>query len=51
VEAAIVSWSDTTIEADFGGASPNEVTVNSVFGSATYVVSKTKNREGRVRGN
>jgi len=41
VEAAIVSWSDTTIEADFGGASPNEVTVNSVFGSSTFgVVSK-----------
>ncbi|MHC4165897.1 MAG: hypothetical protein ACYSWQ_02945 [Planctomycetota bacterium] len=35
VEAKIVSWSDTVIKADFG-ASPEAVTVNSVFGSDTY---------------
>ncbi len=36
VEATIVSWSDTVIKADFGAASPEEVTVNSVFGTDTY---------------
>ncbi|MHC4165898.1 MAG: hypothetical protein ACYSWQ_02950 [Planctomycetota bacterium] len=35
VEATIVSWSDTVIKADFG-ASPDAVTVNSVFGTGTY---------------
>jgi hypothetical protein len=39
VEAAIVSWSDTTIEAEFGSR-PIEVTVNSVFGSAASEVDK-----------
>ncbi len=37
VEATVVSWSDTLIKADFG-ASPLEVTVNSVFGTATSEV-------------
>jgi hypothetical protein len=41
VEATIVSWSDTTIEADFGSR-PDEVTVNSVFGSAASEVDKAK---------
>jgi hypothetical protein len=41
VEAAIVSWSDTTIEADFGARTvPDDVTVNSVFGSDTSRVSR-----------
>jgi len=40
VDAVIVSWSDTTIEADFGsGRVPDDVTVNSVFGSDTYKVN------------
>ena len=47
VEAAIVSWSDTTIEADFGSI-PNEVTVNSVFGSAAAEVSKGKKPKNRL---
>jgi hypothetical protein len=46
VEAAIVSWSDTAIEADFGSSSPTEVTVTSVFGNATAAV---KQRTGRRR--
>jgi hypothetical protein len=46
VEAEIVSWSDTAIEADFGSSSPNEVTVTSVFGNATAAV---KQRTGRRR--
>ncbi|MFV1964643.1 MAG: cytochrome c3 family protein [Pirellulaceae bacterium] len=37
VEATIVSWSDTTIVADFS-SSPSEVTVNSVFGTAASAV-------------
>jgi hypothetical protein len=45
VEAAIVSWSDTKIEADFASR-PDEVTVSSVFGSAT---SEVKKRTGRRR--
>ena len=45
VEADIVSWSDTTIEADFGRLRPNQVTVSSVFGSATSEV--TRKRTGR----
>jgi hypothetical protein len=41
VEAAIVSWSDTTIEVDFGARTvPDDVTVNSVFGSDTSQVSR-----------
>jgi hypothetical protein len=41
VDAAIVSWSDTAIEADFGvGTIPNAVTVNSVFGSDTSQIRR-----------
>jgi len=48
VEAAIVSWSDTKIEADFGdGAIPDDVTVNSVFGSDTAQVARGKRGRGR----
>ncbi|MCP4451151.1 MAG: hypothetical protein GY809_06795 [Planctomycetes bacterium] len=40
VEATIVSWSDTVIEADFGASaqevSLSAVTVNSVFGADTF---------------
>jgi hypothetical protein len=43
VEAEIVSWSDTKIEVDFASR-PDEVTVSSVFGSAT---SEVKRRTGR----
>jgi hypothetical protein len=39
VEATIISWSNATIEAEFGSR-PKEVTVNSVFGSATSEVGK-----------
>jgi hypothetical protein len=39
VEAAIVSWSDTTIKAQFG-AGPSDVTVASVFGSASSEVER-----------
>jgi hypothetical protein len=46
LEAEIVSWSDTKIEADFGSKRPNQVTVNSVFGSATEIVQQ---RTGRKR--
>jgi hypothetical protein len=46
VEAEIVSWSDTAIEADFGSSRPNEVTVSSVFGNATAAV---RQRTGRRR--
>ncbi len=45
VEAAIVSWSDTAIEAAFASR-PDDVTVSSVFGSAT---SELKRRTGRRR--
>jgi hypothetical protein len=44
VEAEIVSWSDTSIEADFGNARPNEVTVSSVFGQASAVVEQKTGR-------
>jgi hypothetical protein len=44
VEAEIVSWSDTSIEADFGSSRPNEVTVNSVFGNAKAVVQQKTGR-------
>jgi hypothetical protein len=47
VEGEIVSWSDTKIEADFGSKRPNQVTVNSVFGSDTATV---KQPTGRKRG-
>jgi len=46
VEGTIVSWSDTKIEADFGSKRPNQVTVNSVFGSDT---AKVRQRTGRRR--
>jgi hypothetical protein len=45
VEAEIVSWSDTKIEANFASR-PDDVTVSSVFGSAT---SEVKKRTGRRR--
>ena len=50
VEATVISWSDTTIEADFG-LRPNEVTVNSVFGTAASEVDvdKAKKRIGNGR--
>jgi hypothetical protein len=44
VEGAIVSWSDTKIEAEFKKR-PKEITVNSVFGSATSKVSKDKKKK------
>ena len=47
VEGTIVSWSDTEIEADFGSKRPNQVTVNSVFGSDT---AEVKQPTGRKRG-
>jgi hypothetical protein len=46
VEGTIVSWSDTKIEADFGSKRPNQVTVNSVFGSDT---AKVRQPTGRRR--
>ncbi len=45
VEGTILSWSDTAIEADFGSKRPNQVTVNSVFGSATAVVQQQPGRK------
>ncbi len=45
VDGTIVSWSDTVIEADFGSKRPNQVTVNSVFGSATAVVQQQPGRK------
>jgi hypothetical protein len=49
VDAEIVSWSDTTIEADFGdGIRPTDVSVNSVFGSDTAVVRRA-GKAGRRR--
>jgi hypothetical protein len=47
VGATIVSWSDTLIEADFG-TTPKEVTVNSVYGTAT---SEVGGRPGKGGGN
>jgi hypothetical protein len=44
VEGEIVSWSDTKIEADFGSKRPNQVTVNSVFGSDTAKVRQPTRR-------
>lgn len=35
-KAKIVSWSDTVIKAKFGDASPEAITVKSVFGTDTY---------------
>jgi hypothetical protein len=50
VNASIVSWSETAIEADFGiGTSPSEVTVNSVFGSDSSQVNSTRNGSGKKR--
>jgi hypothetical protein len=49
VEAEIVSWSDTAIEADFGSSRPNEVTVSSVFGNATAVVTQRQPRRRRSK--
>jgi hypothetical protein len=45
VEARIVSWTDTEIVAGFGSA-PHEVTVNSVFGSATSRATSSKPGSG-----
>ena len=42
LEATIQAWSDTMILAVFGSETPKDVTVNSVFGSATAKVSKAK---------
>jgi hypothetical protein len=47
VEASVVSWNDTEIVANFGSA-PKEVTVNSVFGSATAEAQSA--RQSRSRG-
>jgi hypothetical protein len=47
VEAEIVSWDDTAIRADFGGASPDAVTVNSVYGADSSVVPRTGGRGKR----
>jgi len=47
VEAEIVSWSDTAIEADFGSSSPNTVTVSSVFGDATATVKRPRRRRSK----
>jgi hypothetical protein len=46
MEATIVSWSDTTIVAEFRSP-PNQVTVNSVFGTAQSGV--VRGRSGRSR--
>ncbi|MHC4351419.1 MAG: PKD domain-containing protein [Planctomycetota bacterium] len=46
VEAAIQAWSDTMILAVFDSDPPKEVTVNSVFGSATARVSKADKEKG-----
>ena len=48
VEATIVFWSDTKIEADFDSI-PTEVTVNSVFGSDTSEVGGGKPGKGQDR--
>jgi len=45
VEGTIVSWSDTEIEADFGSKRPDQVTVNSVFGSETAKVQQPTGRK------
>jgi hypothetical protein len=45
VEGTIVSWSDTEIEADFGSKRPDQVTVNSVFGSDTATVQQPTGRK------
>jgi hypothetical protein len=47
VDATIVSWSDTAIVADFGRRSPDDITVNSVFGSETSRVSRSGGRPGK----
>jgi hypothetical protein len=47
VEAEIVSWSDTAIKADFGRRRPNQVTVSSVFGSATSEVAAKRRRRSK----
>ena len=47
VEGTIVSWRDTKIEADFGSKRPNQVTVNSVFGSDTAAVQQLTGRKRR----
>ena len=49
VEATIVFWSDTKIEADFDSI-PTEVTVNSVFGSDTSEVGGGKPGKGHSKG-
>jgi hypothetical protein len=47
VEAEIVSWSETAIKADFGRRRPNQVTVSSVFGSATSEVAAKRRRRSK----
>jgi len=44
-EGTIVSWSDTKIEADSGSKRPDQVTVTSVFGSATAEVKQPGGRK------
>jgi len=46
MEATIVSWSDTTIVAEFHSP-PNKVTVNSVFGTAHTKVLRSNRGRGR----
>jgi hypothetical protein len=46
VEATVVSWSDTTIEAEFSSR-PKAITVNSVFGSATADVGRGGKGKGK----
>ena len=45
VEGTIISWSDTKIEADFASQRPDQVTVDSVFGSATAAVKQPAGRK------
>ena len=46
MEATIISWSDTTIVAEFRSP-PSQVTVNSVFGTAHRRVLRSNNGRGR----
>ena len=48
MEGTIVSWSDTTIVAEFRSP-PNQVTVNSVFGTAQTKVFGSRNGRGKGR--
>ncbi len=48
LEATVVSWSDTKIEVVFA-SSPDDVTVNSIFGSATSEVAASPTMGGRAK--